>query len=71
MKCRTCLKEDTIEDEIHVFEQCCSFEEEILSSNNVKFEHIFGTISQQINAISHFMPIINKRNILLDLQEPI
>ena len=69
MRCRTCFKEDSFEDELHLFEQCSSFKEEIHSFKDVKFEHIYGTLSQQINAIKHYMPIINKRNLLIELYD--
>ena len=51
MRCRACLEDDSNEDKIHVFEQCSVFKNEMESSNNVKFSHIFGTLKQQINAI--------------------
>ena len=69
MRCRACLEDDSNEDKIHVFEQCSVFKNEMESSNNVKFSHIFGTLKQQINAILHFMPVINKRDIILELGE--
>ena len=69
MRCRSCLDDDSIEDEIHVFEECTQVKEEVQISNNIKFKHIFGTLKQQIDAIKQFMPIMTKRDILLDVRK--
>ena len=68
MRCRSCLNDDSIEDEVHVFEEC-SNREEMQTNNNVKFKDIFGTLKQQIIAIKQFFPIMTKRDILLDVQK--
>ena len=69
MSCRSCFEDDSVEDEVHVFEQCISFKEEMQVANNIKFNQIFGTLEQQIHAIKFFMPIITKRDILLELSK--
>ena len=69
MRCRMCLKDNTYKDEIHVFEQCSAFQDERDPRGNVKFEHIYRSLQQQINAIRYYMPLIQKRNIMLDLDD--
>ena len=67
--CRSCQEDESIENEIHVFEQCIYLHNAFVSDNNIKFEHIFGTLDQQINAINYFLPIMNKRDIELEILE--
>ena len=68
MRCRLCLEEDSEEDEVHVFEKC-SVLHDTSSESDIRIEHIYGTLKQQIAAIKHFMNVIQRRDILLDLMQ--
>ena len=66
MKCRICLDENSIENEIHTFEHCSELI--VDGFGDIKFKHIFGCLDQQINAIKYFSKIITKRNLILEIK---
>ena len=67
MGCRTCGDRYTFEDEMHSLE-CPSLIPEEERDNSIKFEHIYGSLEEQIKAIKYFMKIINKLSLLLEFQ---
>ena len=69
MRCRSCMEDGSVEDETHVFGECRTFHDKPVTEGGIKFEYIFGTLDQQINAINHFVPIMTKRDIQLEVQE--
>ena len=68
MSCRTCCDENTIEDEIHSLE-CPSVIDEDEKDNSIKFHHIFGSLDEQIKAVKYYIKVMNKRNLILELQQ--
>ena len=66
MSCRTCGDKDTHEDESHSL-SCISVVKKEEMNTNIKFDDIFGSLNQQVRAIKYFLPIIQRRAILLDL----
>ena len=69
MKCRICLLENSYEDEVHTFEKCTELTSVEDNSSNIKFADIFGSLSQQVDAIKYFSKIILKRDLFLSTVE--
>ena len=67
--CRVCSDEEAIEDEKHAFFHCQVLLEGTKVNNEIKFDDIYGTLDQQIRAINYMMPLIRKREVLLELVE--
>ena len=63
---RTCVLENSYEDEVHTFEMC----NELITSDNyhIKYDHVFGNLKQQVEAIKYFSKIILKRDFLLSIK---
>ena len=68
MKCRICLNEDTIEDEVHTFFQCEVLLHDIQINPDIDIKHLFGNLGQQVRIMKHIMPVITKRNIILNIR---
>ena len=67
MTCRICLFENSYEDEVHTFEMCTELTS--VENSNIKFADIFGSLSQQVDAIKYFSKIILKRDLFLSIVE--
>ena len=68
MSCRVCHQTDSYEDEEHTFFACKVLLEDIEVKKDIKFKDIFGNIESQVKSIKYFTKIIQRRNIILELQ---
>ena len=68
MKCRICEGEGSYEDEVHTFEKCSAILPIEERNGEIKFEHIFGNLDDQIQSIKYFARIIKKRHLLLEIK---
>ena len=64
---RICWDPTFYENEIHTF-SCQVLTAGISLNTNVKFEHIFGNLMQQVQAAKYFNELTRKRNLMLDIQ---
>ena len=67
MICRICCDPQSYENEIHTF-SCEVLTNGMLLNKDVKFEHIFGNLSQQICAAKQYTKLIRKRNLMLEIK---
>ena len=67
MSCRICGNPSSYENEQHTF-SCEKLTEGMVVNKNIKFEHIYGDLNLQVEAMKEFMPIIRKRNLILELK---
>ena len=68
MNCRMCFDPLSYENKIHTF-SCHVLTSGIPVNNEVKFEHIFGDLKQQVCAAKYYTKLIRKRNLILELKE--
>ena len=66
MTCRLCQDANSYEDEMHTFQQCNLLIED--TNQAINFYDVYGTLSQQIEFIKKAMPIIRKRNIVMQIR---
>ena len=66
MICRICMDDQSREDEIHTFELCTELIER--DQSDIKFIHVYGSLEQQIKAITYFSRISTKRNLILEIK---
>ena len=66
MTCRLCQDANSYEDEMHTFQQCNLLIED--TNQAINFHDVYGTLSQQIEFIKKAMPIIRKRNIVMQIR---
>ena len=69
MRCKVCLDEESVEDENHTFFNCQVLLEDTEVNKTIKFDDIYGTLEQQIRAINYLMPLIRKREAILEIRE--
>ena len=68
MKCRICLEEDSYEDEEHTFFLCSVLLKDHSTDAEIKFEHLYGDLEEQIRAIKYFKQIADKRQLFLEIR---
>ena len=68
MRCLLCLKDDSYEDEHHVFFICSILYEGNDANTQIKLDHLIGDMEVQIKAIKYFKHIADKRTHLLELR---
>ena len=66
MTCRICHDPDSIEDKRHTF-NCSVLTKDETIDNTIQFEHIFGSLSQQVKATKQFVKLMDKRRLILDM----
>ena len=67
MICRICRDPLSYENEIHTF-SCQVLTTGISLNNDVKFEHIFGNLKQQIRAAKQYNELTRKRELMLEIE---
>ena len=67
MKCRICKDSGSVEDEVHTFFHCDTLVNKTNLDKNLKPEHIFGSLKQQISVMHHIMEVSRKREIIINL----
>ena len=67
MECRACEDPKSIENEIHLIQNCPIFQDE--QSERINLEHIFGTFEQQVLFIKQFKLISRKWKLILELKD--
>ena len=68
MRCLLCLKDDSYEDEHHVFFICSILHEGNDANTQIKLDQLFGDLEVQIKEIKYFKQIADKRTHLLELR---
>ena len=68
MTCRICCDPLSYENEIHTF-SCDSLTLGLPLNTDVKFEHIFGSLQQQIQAAKLYTKLIKKRNLIMEIKD--
>ena len=65
-ECQICDDKSVVENENHIL-HCENLKTE--ESVQIKFEDVYGTVEEQLNAVKIFRTILRKREILIELKE--
>ena len=68
MRCRLCMKDDSYEDENHVFFLCDALVKDQQVDSQIKLCHLYDNLELQVKAIKYFKQIAKKRKLLLDIR---
>ena len=68
MTCRICREEESEEDELHTFFKCKILTHDIKIDPKTQFNHVFGSLKEQVNVMKHIMLVTRKRNIILEIR---
>ena len=68
MRCRLCMKDDSYEDENHVFFLCDVLLKDQKVDSHIKLGHLYDEPELQVKAIKYFKQIAEKRKLLLDIR---
>ena len=66
LNCRTCQKENKIENENHIL-NCEALEDEVRDSQKVDFDFVFKDLKHQMIAVRAFKTVLRKRELILNL----
>ena len=67
LTCRTCRKEDSIENEDHIL-QCDALKSEVENPGEVDFNFVYMDLNHQKKAVKAYKAVLRKREVLLKYQ---